>query len=167
MIYACLNGDIGLARRCVGNITNFNEHIFNGTYLSIAVDNGHLDIVKLLLKKGANVNHKDNANMTCLHYAYRSGHYDVAEYLLEYGAKINNKDCFTTYSGVSNCTRMVELFLENGANVQYMIKIDNNMNDDVKNYIDKNVKKRLYILSLIIQKDVFKYIIMRDILLKL
>ena len=42
---------------------------------------GHLDVVKELIKAGADVNDKDNWGETALHRAIRWGHLDVVEYL--------------------------------------------------------------------------------------
>ena len=52
---------------------------------------GHLEIVKMLLEHGADVNirNMDNKGDTPLHYAALNGHLEVVKELLKYGADIN------------------------------------------------------------------------------
>jgi ankyrin repeat protein len=54
---------------------------------------GNSDIVELLTKNRAKVNHRDKQGNTALFYAAGSGHIDVMEVLLEYGGKpdLDNK----------------------------------------------------------------------------
>lgn len=53
---------------------------------------GHLDILKLLLNQGAQVNAQDKIWSTPLHVAVRTGHSDCLEHLVECGAHINAQD---------------------------------------------------------------------------
>ena len=54
--------------------------------LMIACKHGHLDIAKLLLQKGANVNFVNNLNQTALMKAAEGGNVEVVNLLLEHGA---------------------------------------------------------------------------------
>jgi ankyrin repeat protein len=54
--------------------------------LQAASENNHLDIVKLLVSKGANVNYESNG-FTALKLANAGGHNLVVEFLTENGAK--------------------------------------------------------------------------------
>ena len=49
---------------------------------------GHLDIVKLLVKSGANVNSTTKTNSTPLRAACFDGHYEIVKYLVEHNAGI-------------------------------------------------------------------------------
>lgn len=49
----------------------------NSTPLILAASAGRLDVVKLLISKGSNVNHKTNRGQTSLHYACSKGHKEV------------------------------------------------------------------------------------------
>jgi ankyrin repeat protein len=59
--------------------------------LHYAVDRGHLDVVKVLLEEGANVNTKDENRRTPLHLAALKGHGDMVRLLLGFGAVKNVK----------------------------------------------------------------------------
>lgn len=49
--------------------------------LSAAADKGYLEVVKLLVEHGANVNHKGKGNKTALDISMEAGHGDIAKYL--------------------------------------------------------------------------------------
>jgi hypothetical protein len=49
--------------------------------LSAAADKGHLEVVKLLVEHGANVNHKGKDHKTALDISMEAGHGEVAKYL--------------------------------------------------------------------------------------
>ena len=59
----------------------------------LAAQNGHLEIVRALLEKGAKINQYENSNTyyTALMLAAEKGHLEIVKYLLEKGAKINKK----------------------------------------------------------------------------
>jgi len=54
--------------------------------------NGHLDKVKLLADKGANVEDTDQRNQTPLHKACRKGHLEIAYFLIKKGAETETTD---------------------------------------------------------------------------
>ena len=69
------------------------------TALWIASQNGHKEIVKLLLEKGADINVKQTATgATALLLASQNGRTDVVKLLLEKGADVNAK-----VNGGGNC----------------------------------------------------------------
>jgi len=53
---------------------------------------GYLDVVKTLLKNGADVNDVNDLEETSLHIALGQGHVDVAKLLIQNGADVNAKD---------------------------------------------------------------------------
>jgi ankyrin repeat protein len=61
---------------------------FYKTPLMLACAQGDLDLVKLLVIGGANVNTRDNFKWTPLHFACHSGMKDVVGYLLDAGANL-------------------------------------------------------------------------------
>ena len=52
----------------------------------------HYDIVKLLLERGAEINHRTDIVHSALYYAAIYGHEDMVEYLLDRGAQIEITD---------------------------------------------------------------------------
>ena len=53
---------------------------------ALIIFSGHLDIVKLLVKSGANVNSTTKTNSTPLRAACFDGHYEIVKYLVEHNA---------------------------------------------------------------------------------
>ena len=79
------------------------QHLANGvdvngkgwgdwTALHYAVDEGHKEIIELLLTSGSDVNAKRNDGSTALHYAALSGRKQIAELIIDKGANVNEKD---------------------------------------------------------------------------
>ena len=81
--------------------------------LSMSATNGQLDMVKFLVKHGANPNHSPSIlTNTCY-----KGHSDVVRYLLAHGADVHNDDDNTLYMAVaSRHKNLVEILLKHGAN---------------------------------------------------
>lgn len=104
------------------------------TALTYACAGGFLDVVKVLLKEGANIEDHNENGHTPLMEAASAGHVEVARVLLEYGAGINThsnefKESALTlacYKGVcqnNQCTQFI-------ANYTYL---------PVKNYFNEKV----------------------------
>ena len=62
------------------------EDNYGSTPLDRAAQEGHVEIVKILLERGANPNAKDNKGSTPLHNAAQEGHDEIVKILLERGA---------------------------------------------------------------------------------
>ena len=67
------------------NLTAFNSGM---TPIKFAVSYGHLDLVKLLVEKGANIVQKQNNPLIQLEMTNQN-HYAIAQYLLNKGADPN------------------------------------------------------------------------------
>ncbi len=94
------------------------EDYANHTALYYAAEKGHFNIAKLLLDKGAKVNHEsgDSALLWACHY----GHVDIVKLLIENGADVNAKRSIDDSTPLSfavhrNHKEIVELLLEKGA----------------------------------------------------
>ena len=61
--------------------------MFNKTALMWASQGGHIDIVKLLIESGANMNIKDKYGETALIIAYKHDRQKIVDLLKNYGAK--------------------------------------------------------------------------------
>ena len=104
-----------------------------GPLYIIASKRGDLEVAKLLLEKGADINFQNTIGDTALHCACVWGHLDVVKLLLEKGAdiEIKNVNGETTLHRASNddpiegnmstyietYLAVVKLLIEKGANV--------------------------------------------------
>ena len=92
------------------------------TALLVAADNGHEDIVRLLVKYGANVNAVDSDQEPVIMIACRSGHSSVLRILLESGAKTEAKNRYQETTLViavkEGIESMVQILLDNNANTE-------------------------------------------------
>jgi len=95
--------------------------VVKNTALRIASNDGHVELVEMLLNNGANVNAKNSYGVTALHIASREGHTDIVAMLLAAGADVNIKSDFgdTVLLRASNNgnTEIVSMLLEYGADV--------------------------------------------------
>ncbi|MBI4027589.1 MAG: ankyrin repeat domain-containing protein [Verrucomicrobia bacterium] len=121
---AIRNGDVATVKKLVENnpeLVNAYDGSPAQTPLHTAASHGHLQIVELLLAKGAQVNAKDEYGATSLHNAARSRHKDIVELLLSKGAEVNKGDFFNhtpLYRAAENGNQnVVKLLLQKGANV--------------------------------------------------
>lgn len=89
------------------------------TPLHIAVYERNLDIVRLLIKYGANINAKTYNRETPLHIAVYEGHWDVAKLLIDHGADVNarnnNGSTPLHIAAERGFLDIVQLLLEKGA----------------------------------------------------
>jgi len=69
-----------------GSVTFDGETIEGAPPLWCAAAAGHLDIVRLLIQKGANVNSTTKTNSTPLRAACFDGHFEIVQYLVQSGA---------------------------------------------------------------------------------
>jgi ankyrin repeat protein len=100
----------------------FSNDRINASLLAAASD-GRLGRVKQLLELGADVDYREDEDITALHYAIWAGHEDVAELLLKSRADAN---AASSILGTSLClavlkeqTRIIEMLLK-----EYMASVD-------------------------------------------
>ena len=90
-----------------------------GTPLHSASFEGHLQVVRYLLRRGVNVNVRNSANDTPLLLASWQGHLDVVQCLLEHGADVNllgSSHCAPlTLAAYYGHVNVVRLLLEHNA----------------------------------------------------
>jgi len=116
-----------------GNIKQVNNQFWCGTSpisgsfwyqrtpLHTSAAYGQVGIVKLLLKKGADVNIRNDGGETPLHYATGCGQVEVMKVLLENGAKVSEKGtaCGTPlqWAAENGRIREAKLLLDSGADI--------------------------------------------------
>jgi ankyrin repeat protein/L-ascorbate metabolism protein UlaG (beta-lactamase superfamily) len=112
-----LKADPGLAM-----VADENDR-FSSLPLHLAAIHGHIDIARLLLKAGADVDCGDSDESTPLHNACLNRHPEMLAFLLENRADVNRRDrngayalSFAASGGDSAC---VEMVLDAGADLNY------------------------------------------------
>lgn len=91
--YAVAQGQVDEVKRLLdqGANANITDPFRTNSALGIAAMNGHTEIAKLLIDKGADVNFQANNGNTALMLAAQAGHADIAKLLIEKGANVNAK----------------------------------------------------------------------------
>ena len=98
----CKTGDVAGCKRLLDQGVDPNYPFGDSAPLHAASMAGHLDLVRLLLERGANVNQPMDpwyeanieAGMSPLHLAIREGHVDVVEALLQGSADVEKSSWF-------------------------------------------------------------------------
>eukprot|EP00026_Physarum_polycephalum_P011596 Phypoly_transcript_11831.p1 GENE.Phypoly_transcript_11831~~Phypoly_transcript_11831.p1 ORF type:complete len:249 (+),score=33.50 Phypoly_transcript_11831:333-1079(+) len=70
------------------------------TPIHYAARSGHLDVVKFLVDRGADINARDIENWTALHYSCNNGHVEIVEYLISKGIDTTPKDSFYNQTAI-------------------------------------------------------------------
>lgn len=93
---------------------------FGATSLIWAARKGHFDIVEMLVRAGANLNHQSTTGFTALTYAVHSGNQKIAEMLIQEGSHLDVPDKFgftaLTWASRNGNHELVSLLLAAGAN---------------------------------------------------
>ena len=83
--------------------------------LTHASEKGYLDVVKIIIKYGANVNVNNNYS---LRWASINGHFDIVEYLVLHGADIHSNNDYTLrYASHKGNKATLEYLIEHGADI--------------------------------------------------
>ena len=69
------------------------KNLSGATPIFYACENGHLEMVKLLHKHGADLNVKTRCNRTLFHAACYDGYIDIVKFLLEEKVDFEIEDC--------------------------------------------------------------------------
>lgn len=108
----------------VEGMVNSHDTGNGNTPLHIAAQNGHLDLVKLLVEKGGDVNLTNNKKNTPLHMALSYDYIEVSEFLLASGADrtIINEAGFPASKGLEGDKSLPALYLATASTTQEALK---------------------------------------------
>ena len=100
---ACTSGNIEIVKSLIETNAITKDEIDEKATLYWTSENGHIEIVKELLKFGAKLNAPGEFGETPLHIAAKKGHEEIVKLLLLNGANIEAKcdDLFTPLYRVS------------------------------------------------------------------
>ena len=107
--------DINVIRDLIERGVNVDGRSGSSPALHIASSNGHIEVVKLLLESGADVNLEDMYGSSALICAARGGHKDVVELLLENGVNLDSKAL--REATLEGHKEIVERLIKEGADV--------------------------------------------------
>ena len=116
---ALRDGNVKVVKKFLDTDAGVSDVYFGWSALQIAANKGQLEVVKLLIDRGANIDYQHPISKnTALHLAALSNHPEVVEYLISKGADVNIK----LRAGVSiirplrdeGNTKMIELLLAAG-----------------------------------------------------
>lgn len=82
-------GDTAIVQALVDTAVDINvkDRTFGYTPLIVAARQGHIDIVQILLERGADVEATDNYGSTALYWAKKNQREEIVQLLLEAGAR--------------------------------------------------------------------------------
>ena len=121
---ACENGNIDVIQRFINDGFDINQELdeYGWTPLIFASDNGHKEIVEMLMRAGADIEKADKYGWTPLIVAINNGHKEIVEILIRAGADIEkaNKYGWTPLIIASNngYKEIVEMLIRAGADME-------------------------------------------------
>jgi ankyrin repeat protein len=115
-------GDLEEVKSLIGKVVDINDFSRRGTPLSIAANNGHHEILKLLIENGADINYTCYEGWTALYSAVFFGRLEVVKLLIEHGADIDKPtdNGWTPLhtAAFSGHIDIAKLLIENGADIR-------------------------------------------------
>lgn len=121
-VQACKDGDYGYVEKMLKLNRAFTEakNARGETGLMHAAEEGHKNIVSILIKKGVYINTRDKDGYTALIWAADAGNSDMMELLIKKGADINmlyDNRTLLIAAAIDGQKEMAELIIRNGADV--------------------------------------------------
>ena len=118
LVRAACQGDARLARTAIRHGANVNARYWGRPILFWAIQEEHLNVVRILVYSGASPERRDNAGFTPLDQAVGAGNFRIVQWLLDAGAKVNVRTCNGSVLHTACAYRrlkIVRLLLKHGA----------------------------------------------------
>ena len=91
-LYCCVAGKVEEVELALKELQNPNVSNDAGSAVCLAVRQGHLDVVSLLLEAGVDTESVDDMERSSLHHAASAGDVDLVHLLLKFGAEMGATD---------------------------------------------------------------------------
>lgn len=141
----------GLVEKLVTNGVNINERVVksNGKTLLIATcEEGNIELAKILIDRGADINARDADGGTALIEACKKGNIELAKILIDNGANVNARDMYGNTALIYTCKgedeiELAKILIEAGATVN---AVNRSMDTALKEACEKENKELAKIL---------------------
>lgn len=121
--YAVNNGDIESAKLLLENKAKIKDELLIA--IKSPIVESIINMMKLLIENGANVNYTDENRFNPLNIAIESGDMELTKFLITNGANVNSlmQDGVSLigYAIAQNNMDLLQILIENGANVNYTV----------------------------------------------
>lgn len=121
--YAVNNGDIEIAKLLLENKAKIKDELLIA--IKSPIVESRINIMKLLIENGANINYTDENGFNPLNIAIESGDMELTKFLITNGANVNSlmQDGVSLigYAIAQNNMDLLQILIENGANVNYTV----------------------------------------------
>jgi ankyrin repeat protein len=97
-----------------GADVNAKDDNWGETPLHIVAEKGDIELAKLLISKGADVNAGTITGTTPLYYATRKGNIEIVKFLVSKGANVNDRDALSV-AAEKNELEVVQFLVSKGA----------------------------------------------------
>ena len=118
IIHGAFYGNLSLVKESLKNGDDIESEFKGNSVLGWAVQEGHIEVVKFLLDKGANIEFKDKTEgFSILDYAMNDHTGKVLELLISYGVNVNGKSSNGSVLHTATSFEMIEvvkILLKNG-----------------------------------------------------
>jgi ankyrin repeat protein len=121
LLRACFEGNLRKLKTHLKAPEDINRKYRSWTLLRLAIQEGHLGIVKFLVKEGANFRRKYSDGFTPLDQAAGEGHVDIVKFLLHSGVDVNQRSANGTALHTACAYGRIDIakiLIDNGADLK-------------------------------------------------
>lgn len=129
--YACVYGMYEIAELLLEWGSDYTSYLSGQAPVVLAAQNGHVNIIRLLLDYGASIEETGKSNTPPLLAALQAGNFSTVEFLLQNGAMVNAVDKaentplhLATRLPLDSARHLIVLLLEHGADPTRMNRVE-------------------------------------------